>query len=250
MTVDLNGVHLKLSRARKHIEDLDAEIRRGGRPYRVSAQGQGNGYLTIVGFKGPPTRLPDDLALSVGDCLSNLRSALDHLAWQIVGARGIVPSGKTKFPIYDHGRAAVCGDFGCVAGPVAEVIHLVQPYQRNDHEADLLWILNYLRNKDSHQTLHVVRDQLVTFTRTSRDKRTGGMVSQQTTTSVRRLIPGDTLSVQVPFDRPEQEHNLVVTVDVALEESGPAGSVALVTLLSDIGEHIRKSVVDPIAALL
>lgn len=40
----------------------------------------------------------DHFSLLVGDCLHNLRSSLDHLAWQLVRCDGATPSRRTAFP--------------------------------------------------------------------------------------------------------------------------------------------------------
>ncbi len=255
MTLDLKGTHLKLARADKHIAELEAVIRRHGRPHRVAAdegdrQVTSGGVVTLAGYRGPQAQLPDDLALVVGDCLSNLRAALDHLAWQVVDALGLDPYEHTGFPIRDSSKAFIKGRRGQVTGPVADVIDLVQPYHRvNDPTSDLLCVLNNLRNKDSHRSLHLVADVLQTLTLISRDRRTGSIVGQHVFQRL-RLNPGDAVSVTIPPSDAEQQHDLVITVDVALDESGLAGSVPVVTLLSDIGEHIRRAVLRPIAALL
>ena len=41
------------------------------------------------------------ISIAVADCLYNLRSALDHLAWQLVLANGDQPTKRTAFPICD-----------------------------------------------------------------------------------------------------------------------------------------------------
>ncbi len=199
MTLDLKGTHLKLARADKHVAELEAAIRRHGRPHCVRAYSDRQGTsISLTNYQGPPAQLPDDLALVVGDCLSNLRSALDYLAWQVVDALGLDPYEQTGFPIRDSPKAFIKGRRGQVTGPVADVIDLVQPYHRvNDPTSDLLCVLNNLRNKDSHRSLHLVGDVLQTLTVTRTDRRTGSVVEQQVYKRL-RLAPGDTVSVPAP----------------------------------------------------
>ena len=42
--------------------------------------------------------IPVDLSLVIGDAVHNLRSALDHLAWQLVLANGQTPTTQTAYP--------------------------------------------------------------------------------------------------------------------------------------------------------
>jgi len=42
---------------------------------------------------------PEDLALIAGDAIHNLRSALDHIAWELVAAGSSEPNHRTQFPV-------------------------------------------------------------------------------------------------------------------------------------------------------
>ena len=96
------GVRLKLDRAYEHLVALDNEIRAffEVKPYRIALhQEDANGleyvlrcYLT----HWPPEMLP----LIIGDCLQNMRTALEHLAWQLVLVGGGSPDTRTAFPIF------------------------------------------------------------------------------------------------------------------------------------------------------
>ena len=91
MAGTLVGSRLKLKRALEHVKAGNActdEWKRqikadGNQSYRLEAKFDNNlGYapVHIVDF----VPLPDDYPLIVGDAIHNLRTSLDHLAWQIV----------------------------------------------------------------------------------------------------------------------------------------------------------------------
>src|SRR6266498_3307458 len=74
---------LKLQRARKHFEELKIEIGNwlGRKHYTVREERDTDGWTTFFATaEQPPV---DPISLLVGDCLHNLRSALDLLAYAL-----------------------------------------------------------------------------------------------------------------------------------------------------------------------
>ncbi|MCZ7587694.1 MAG: hypothetical protein M5U27_02285 [Gaiella sp.] len=154
----LNGVNLKLGRAEEHLDAIDAEIGR----YIKS-----HPYIPVREYHPEPSR-PDvvglriieaprpELALTVGDYLYNVRSALDHLAWQLVIANNGEPTNRTEFPIFKDSRTYENRVGEKVSGmhPMAAAfIEGLQPYNRRDGSLDHpLWLLHDLCNIDKHQT--------------------------------------------------------------------------------------------------
>src|SRR5438067_10019193 len=92
----------------------------------------------------------------VGDCISNLRAALDHLVTQLVIANGGSPTRNHQFPIYDSGadfdRAMRSRLAGVAAGHV-EIIRAAQPFTAGASAAKprALAVLNDLSNRDKHR---------------------------------------------------------------------------------------------------
>jgi hypothetical protein len=92
MTADrIRGVCLKIERAKEHIRDLDAAIgdflrdepyRLGAKPHPVAEIKHTTLYVAEV------KPITSRLSLLIGDAIHNLRSALDHLAWQLVEGGG------------------------------------------------------------------------------------------------------------------------------------------------------------------
>jgi hypothetical protein len=100
----------------------------------------------------------------MGDCLHNLRSSLDHLAWQLVLADGGTPTTRTDFPIFkceglfrEHKKSkkAPTGVVGGVSQQAAALIESLQPYNRTDGspEEHPLWVVHHLNIIDKHRRL-------------------------------------------------------------------------------------------------
>lgn len=107
-TDPLRSARLKISRARKHVDDLEAELAAWWGTGPVSIKGTGV-MLTEGGGTGVRTTtvesvrpLPDSVALLVGDAAHNVRSALDHFAWAAVPVQR--RNLKTMFPIWGKGK--------------------------------------------------------------------------------------------------------------------------------------------------
>ena len=95
-------IQAKLERAYKHISDIDAAIRLffESSPYVIVAkQDQQTG--DYVSYVESVRDVPADVPLIAGDAIHNIRSALDHLAWQLVLSTGNTPGPSTSFPIFD-----------------------------------------------------------------------------------------------------------------------------------------------------
>ena len=157
----LDGIRLKLDRAQTHLESIRELLRpvQTGH-YHLAREQCEEPHLVNLRFI-----LPDaDRTLStvIGDCLHNLRSALDHLVWQLVLTNPPKrPSRKNQFPICktaDGWIEALSRDR--LRGVVPKAIPLIwglQPYVMTpiDPVSHPLWILNELTNIDKHRTLTV-----------------------------------------------------------------------------------------------
>jgi hypothetical protein len=115
----LEGPIAKLARAESQVRILQAQIHANvglpGKAWPVHAEVDRGGLEYRFYLRDPPTVEPD-LGLLAGEILFNLRSALDHLGWELHVRRwrGKVPKrikwpgfkkpieveGTTQFPIY------------------------------------------------------------------------------------------------------------------------------------------------------
>jgi hypothetical protein len=96
----------------------------------------------------------------VGEFLHDLRSAFDHLAWQLVLQNGGTPNPeKTNFPVWARqpetqreGKQALPNIPGGISTTARTIVHDAQPYQWGDgYSRHPLWMLHQLWNVDKHR---------------------------------------------------------------------------------------------------
>ena len=90
-------------------------------------------------------------SLWVGDCAHNLRSVLDHIAWELVSCSGQTPSTATQFPLkaIRPQQLSITPDPGIAA---MEIVDQFQPYQSGGPHA-VLALLHLLDIIDKHREL-------------------------------------------------------------------------------------------------
>ena len=165
MTVDLFGTWVKLNRAQIHLHVFNDKVgkRLEKEQQSVSRHVEDNGAKHVYRFDGS-TDLPDDWSAMIGDVLHNLRSALDHLAWQLVLAAGGKPNKwRNYFPIHlacpkdQDGFPVPLYLAGKVSVEAIEFIESVQPYhgRNSDERREALWLLHDLNRIDKHRELLV-----------------------------------------------------------------------------------------------
>jgi hypothetical protein len=158
---DLSGVLAKLDRAEEHRLEFDELVEEyvAGEPYTIYSQyDPETGWHTLrwQTLREPPLQR---LALVFGDMISNLRTTLDYLVWQLVLAAGNRPGRRTGFPVVRRAkdwavqsRTALSG----VAPQWADEIELRQPFQRPDRPSvHPLAILDHVNNLNKHRFLPV-----------------------------------------------------------------------------------------------
>lgn len=156
----LAHVTLKVERAKKHVADLEREIRGffDTDPYKVGTKRDPETaklvyYVTSV----EPT--PKCLALIAGDTIQNLMSALDHLAYQIVCSdTGDNPPNPNwiYFPIADDAAKYEAKKRGKIQGASQQSIDAIDAIKPYNGGNDLLWMLYRLNNIEKHRLLLTV----------------------------------------------------------------------------------------------
>lgn len=161
MTADerLASIRVKVERAKKHIGDLDAELRTfyDAKPCGIGAKRDPQTRRPIY-YVTRVSDTPVAVAAITGDALHNLRSALDHLAYQLVsvGKGSAGPFDYVYFPIAESAKKYETGKMRKIQGmrPAAiKAIDAVKPYQGGN---DTLWFLHKLDNVDKHRFLIAV----------------------------------------------------------------------------------------------
>jgi len=158
---DLSGVLAKLDRAEEHRLEFDHLVEEyvGGGPYTIYSQyDPQTGWHTLrwQALREPPL---ERLALVFGDMISNLRTTLDYLVWQLVLAAGLRPGRRTSFPVVrrakDWGvqsRTALRG----VEERWVDEIESRQPFRRPERPSvHPLAILDHVNNLNKHRFLPV-----------------------------------------------------------------------------------------------
>jgi hypothetical protein len=99
--------------------------------------------------------------IRVGECVHNLRSVLDNLAWYCAGLDGD-PPWSTEFPIFPERRPYLHegrggGQYkisGIKHQGVRDIIEKVQPWQDEHPRQHPLWLLHELNNADKHRVVN------------------------------------------------------------------------------------------------
>ena len=170
------SVFLKLERAKEHLETL-ADVHEkflATRPYEITRTieasrqaGRGAEHRLVWSrFETPP----EALGLLIGDTIHNLRSALDHLAFELA-SHGAQQSGKVmtpsqersiQFPIARSARKfsenVRRGALKFVEAAPRKFIEDRQPFNTMSKHPDkaFLAIVSALDNLDKHRTINVV----------------------------------------------------------------------------------------------
>jgi hypothetical protein len=158
-------VRVKVERAKKHLCDLEKDL----------TEYRGSSYTVIGPAIGPKTgtplsgadrtlhtlpMIPFDAIAASGDIIQNLRSSLDHLAYQLVmvGTNDAGPKHvrRIQFPIAEDFGAYETRKAGQVEGMRDDAklaIDAVKPYKDGN---DNLWRIHELNNIDKHRCLFTV----------------------------------------------------------------------------------------------
>lgn len=153
----------KLVRAKEHLDVLDAEIvayikaTKRNFVFKVNQEQTEAWIVSWVDDPYPPIRL----SVLIGDCLFNMRSALDNLICGLVRTQepGSSCAGR-QFPIYAD-EEKYRNQSGMLLKGVPDaarrVIHSLQPFSRPAGvvEVDPLNLLNALCNRDKHRALNL-----------------------------------------------------------------------------------------------
>jgi hypothetical protein len=157
----LEGVWAKIDRANMHIDSLGHEIDKWVERQPDRALRETNAEGTRHRFALDLSDLPTvNWGIIIGDCLHNLRSALNHLACALVivnGKRGCTKD--TEFPVFREADAWDTRKAGArktkgMSDDARDLIIGVQPYARSDTpDNDPLWVLHDLNNADKHRVV-------------------------------------------------------------------------------------------------
>ncbi len=156
--IDLDGVRVKLAMARANAEQLESLLR----PFVEAAQRSiertpsGNPFEVVYKITKVPWIDPAWSAI-FGQGIYNIRSALDHLAWQLVLLDGQEPTRATQFPLLDANRdksgRKVRVDIapGIKRPDILAAVESMQPYHGGGKWGDQLGVVAELSTIDKHR---------------------------------------------------------------------------------------------------
>lgn len=148
------SAHLKIKRADKHIGDLESAFADFVKTefYRFGVEKNPKGE-DVLSFE-VTTPIPEDIPMIIGDALHNLRTALDHVAHQVVADSGATPSKNLYFP-FAKGREELVaglrdGEIEAAAGQtlIDLIVDTVRPYKGGN---DALYALHKADIGDKHK---------------------------------------------------------------------------------------------------
>jgi hypothetical protein len=162
----LAGCNARLLWANEHLYTLNSEIQSWlevAGPFSVSSEfhPEANVVVVYAAVATPPLRW----GVMSGNVVHNLRSALDHLVWQLVTLNGEKPRsgmGGNRFPIFDKDPV----DFAKATKASLRGVHPdhrariegFQPYKRPNGlapEDNPFAALDFLWNQDKHRALDI-----------------------------------------------------------------------------------------------
>ena len=275
----LEGVDLKLNRAIDRFETLvNASNEFGEDP--------DSKLIVVEDHSEPPgivlrvkevRRPPPEIALLIGECVQQYRSALDHLAFQllIANTRGRIPARlvkRSEFPIFNSGprfRGKLNRKGQPLAGSglakiegiredAARAIEQLQPYHRWKHpRTRILWQLQELSSIDKHRFPHVAqaiqRGSAMTVIKAHNIARLEGPgfkpgpFKRDAVVAEFKIVPADSrYGVQMNV-KPE------LLTDIAFGKGSQARSVrgkSVTVTLYEIGAFIASDVLPPLTATL
>jgi hypothetical protein len=156
----LLGAWEKVYRAARHMEELQTLLQGvyqdAARTIVLKQETNSGDYGAIL---PAVPRIPPEASALIGDFVHNLRSSLDHLAFQLVFAAKNRDGGrktskrKAHFPIYVHpGRYSDTSLAGADKAARA-LVKALQPFRDKTHT---LWLLDALDSWDERRPLRVV----------------------------------------------------------------------------------------------
>jgi len=156
----LDGANLKIIRAKDQIEAFYREItlfwESEPKPCEIieeSYSKKPNYAFRVQSNREPPR----EWGLIVGEITYNLRSALDHLAWQLALLGTNNPSRRTEFPIFNSDidfRGGARRKMINIPVNIHPVIESLQPYNKgNWPPVECLWWLHEINRVDKHREI-------------------------------------------------------------------------------------------------
>jgi len=237
----IDGIRLKIERAKMHVVELDQRINAfaNEKPYEIGAKPHRIPQIrhTTLYIKSAKP-VPEDLSVIIGDVVHNLRSALDHLAWQLVEAGGGSPSKDTFFPIcwgsnaaQQYASATGKGEIKRMRTGADKLLLAVQPYMSGD---DTLWHVHELDRFDKHRFLITTGTSFGDWSVETE----GIQVAFEKWTSIPLVVGHEIINIPTETYNRQPHENFKLGVDVSFGESEVVKGKPVVPTLNEMAEFI------------
>lgn len=253
MADPLQSAWLKIDRANHHASALKAAIKAWlkDRPYEVTLdvdRDTGEQVCRIRIERQPPM----EWSIVIGEVVYGLRSALDHAVYALSAPDGGDPPKGTEFPIFkdeplfrNTNRPGGLWKVRGLSDAAQKVVASVQPFEHNGNapERHVLWVLHELCNADKHRSLNLTSTALGTSSLTL--EVSGVEVERSQVRADGPVEDGAELArwlVTAPSGYGKVEMNGKITLDVALDEAGPAKGETVQATLDVLGTSVKSIV--------
>ena len=146
-------IRLKTERADKHIRDLESEIiiwKKNG--YCIDRQTDPDTGDILYKFR-IKTPIDPMWGTLVGDAAHNLRTALDHLIYQLIDIKGGTVTNRTAFPIAKSPQAYESEFAAKVDGIDPKAINLIHRFHTYHGGNEDFWRIHEIDRIDKHRLL-------------------------------------------------------------------------------------------------
>ena len=218
MELDLTECRARLAWASQHLLRLKEAVAEyeQSEPYSLRQEFIPTQYMASLYVSSKP--LPMEISFMAGDVLHNLRSTLDHLAWQLAlstGARspsfplGVDPASKSWRSIFfplkskpQSGDVWLPEPLRNLSSEAKAFLHDIQPFVASeDPQLATVWMLQELSNVDKHRVaLEAVPLLHMTGTLTTTTPLSRARVHRIEYARVPRMLKQETLLARVWFD--------------------------------------------------
>jgi hypothetical protein len=154
MSTRLDTILAKIEWAEHHVGNLNLELASffDAKPYEIVVEhdAQANQEIYKINIRAP---IPRTIPLMVGDIVHNLRSAFDHLAFQLAGSKA---SDRTAYPIASTAQNFKAIKKAKIEGIAADALAHIEATQPYHSGYEGIWSLHELNNFDKHRLPVVV----------------------------------------------------------------------------------------------
>lgn len=219
------GAQAKIDRAAQHLRALEQLVGAffAEKPFSLAVEPDAVRSRQIIRLQHTRPVPSTEWALIIGDCVHNMRSSLDYIAWELAGAD---PSDMTTmFPICDSAKS-----FASVKSrrlkrlppEIQTIIEKIQPYHKPDPHTHALWAIQSLDAADKHKLLTLTVALPTAGTTRLPDK--GGRYELQTSFEAPFEDGAEIASIHMKPFRPDMDLGLRLVFDVAFSPNLGLGS--------------------------